>query len=312
MHIRPGALLAGLAVTGLVLSACGSGEGASSGRTQVIASSYPFGYVLEQVGGEAVDVVNLTGPGDEPHALELSPRQVADLGDADLVVYEAGFQPAVDEGVAEADLPADAVIDVAEVADAAVTGFSTEDGEHEDEEHEDGEEIDPHVWLDPVRMQRITTAVEERLVGADPDNASVYRDNAAALNGQLQRLDRSFRTRLRDCERRTIVTGHAAFAYLAQRYDLTQVAIAGVEPTTEPTPAQQAEVADLVEREGITTIFTEELVSPAVAESIADETGASVARLDPIEGLSDDTADETYLTLMRANLSAIEKANGCT
>jgi zinc transport system substrate-binding protein len=300
---------------------------------QVIASSYPFGYVLEQVGADAVDVQNLTEPGEEPHALELSPREVADLGEADLVVYEAGFQAAVDEGVAEADLPGDAVIDVAEVADAAVTGFATDAHEHADEhaadeheadEHADeheadehaesahGEEIDPHVWLDPLRMRQIARAVAERLVAADPDNAATYRRNAVAFVGDLERLDRSFRTRLSDCERRTIVTAHAAFAYLAQRYNLTQVAIAGLEPTTEPTPAQQAEVADLVEREGITTVFTEELVSSAVAESIADETGVSVARLDPIEGLSDDTADETYLTLMQANLSAIEKANGCT
>ena len=110
----------------------------------------------------------------------------------------------------------------------------------------------------------------------------------------------------------SILTAHAAFAYLAARYDLTQVAIAGLEPNTEPTPAQQAEVADLVEREGITTVFTEELVSSAVAESIADETGVRVARLDPVEGLSDDTADETYLTLMQANLNAIKSANGCT
>jgi hypothetical protein len=101
---------------------------------QVIASSYPFGYVLEQVGADAVDVQNLTEPGEEPHALELSPREVADLGEADLVVYEAGFQAAVDEGVAAADLPGDAVIDVAEVADAAVTGFATDAHEHDDEQ----------------------------------------------------------------------------------------------------------------------------------------------------------------------------------
>jgi zinc transport system substrate-binding protein len=317
-----------LAIVSLGFSSCGGGsDGASSERVQAIASSYPFGYVLEQVGGGAVDLQNLTQPGEEPHALELSPRQVADLGEADLVIYEAGFQAAVDDGIAEADLPDEAVIDVAEVADAGVTGFVTEhehdkDGhdaehnaEHEDGEHQEdvhGEELDPHVWLDPVRMQQVARAVEKRLVAADPDNAATYRGNAARLVGELEQLDRSFRTGLDDCERRTIVTAHAAFAYLAARYDLTQVAIAGLEPNTEPTPAQQAEVADLVEREGITTVFTEELVSSAVAESIADETGVRVARLDPVEGLSDDTADETYLTLMQANLNAIKSANGCT
>lgn len=295
MSQRAGVSLAALAIAAGAVPGCGGAGGSSSGRTQVVASSYPFGYVLERIGGDAVDVQNLTAPGAEPHDLELSPRQVADLGEADLVVYESGFQPGVDAGVSESDLSAEAVVDVAEVADA--TGI--------------GEELDPHVWLDPVRMQQITAAVAERLVAVDPGNAQAYRDNAAALGQELEQLHREFSTGLRDCERRTIVTAHAAFGYLAQRYELTPVAISGIGPTSEPSPAQQAAVVDLVEREGITTVFTEALVSSAVAESIADETGATVALLDPIEGLSDDTTNQTYFILMRANLAAIAQANGC-
>jgi len=281
-----------------------------------VAASYPFAFVVERVAGDAVEVQNLTSPGGEPHDLELTPRQVADVSEAELVVYESGFQPNVDDAIGEADLPAAALLDVAEVADAEVTGFSTEHDEHADEEHAGDEhadeELDPHVWLDPVRMIDFTAAVEERLIAIDPDNARAYRDNAATLTRELEQLHADFERRLADCERRTIVTGHAAFAYLAERYDLTQMAIAGIDPTSEPSPAQQAEVADLVESEGITTVFTEALVSSAVAESIADETGVGVARLDPIEGLSDETADETYLTLMEANVAAIEEANGCS
>jgi zinc transport system substrate-binding protein len=356
------ASLATLAVCSAVLSGCGTDDDDASAGTQVVASSYPFAYVLERVGGEHVDVQNLTSPGAEPHDLELSPRQLADLSDADLVVYESGFQPAVDDGLEEVDLPADSVLDIADVADPEVTGFSAEhdhghgedehaedhadehaedehtedhaEDEHADEHAEDHadehaedhaddhadehadehaeDELDPHVWLDPIRMQQITAEVEERLAAADPDNAQAYRDNAAAFTRDLEQLDRDFERGLADCERRTIVTGHAAFAYLADRYDLTQVAIAGIDPHAEPTPAQQAEVADLVERDGITTVFTEELAPSAVADSIAEETGVTVARLDPIEGLGDDTADQTYLTLMEANLAAIKEANGCS
>jgi zinc transport system substrate-binding protein len=337
-----------LALASLGLVACGNAdEGSSSGGPQVVASSYPFAFVLERVGGDLVDVQNLTAPGAEPHDLELSPRQVADLSEADLVVYEDGFQPAVDDALAEADLPVDSLLDVAMVAGAEATGFSTEHGdeethgdaeEHSDagehadqnateggEEHaegthgdeelaveEDADELDPHVWLDPLRMLDIAAAVEERLIAADPDNAPAYRDNAAALAREVRRLDQDFTEGLARCERRTIVTGHAAFAYLADRYDLTQIAIAGIDPHAEPSPVQQAEVADLVEQEGITTVFTEALVPPDVAESIADETGVTVSRLDPIEGLSDETSDETYVTLMHANLAAIQDANGCS
>ena len=324
-HSTPVALTA-LAVTALGLAGCGDDAAGDSGRPQVIASSYPFGFVVEQVGGDLIDLQNLTSPGQEPHDLELSPRQLADLTEADLVVYESGFQPAVDDGLVEADLPEGAVLDVAQVVEVEVTGFSTEHGDdehadeeeagkHEGEEHEGEEhesEPDPHVWLDPLRMVEITAAVRDRLIAVDPASEQVYRDNAAALTADLEQLDAAYQDRLAQCERRTIVTGHAAFAYLAERYDLTQVAIAGIDPSAEPTPEQQAEVADLVESEGITTVFTEALVSSAVAESIADETGVRLAQLDPIEGLSDDTADQTYLTLMEANLAAIEEANGCS
>ena len=316
MRSTSGFALLALTVAAAAVAGCGNDGAAQSGRPQVVASSYPFGFVVERVGGDVIDVQNLTAPGQEPHDLELSPRQLADLIEADMVVYLGDFQPAVDDGLVEADLPPDAVLDVAQVVDVEVTGFSTEHGDEEHAEEVDDHgaegESDPHVWLDPVRMVGIAAAVRDHLIAMDPAHERTYRDNAAALTRELEDLDAAYRDRLARCERRTIVTGHAAFAYLADRYDLTQVAIAGIDPSTEPTPAQQAEVADLVDSEGITTVFTEALVPSDVAESIADETGVRLARLDPIEGLSDDTADQTYLTLMEANLAAIEEANGCS
>ena len=161
-------------------------------------------------------------------------------------------------------------------------------------------------------MITITHEIEKRLADADPDHASDFAANAQRLERELTRLDTAFADGLKTCRTRTIVTSHAAFHYLAERYRLTQVPIAGIDPTNEPTPAQLADISDLVERENITTIFAEELVSPAIAETVARETGAKTATLDPIEGLGDNGGDETYLTLMRRNLDAIRTANGCT
>ena len=117
---------------------------------------------------------------------------------------------------------------------------------------------------------------------------------------------------MKTCRTRTIVTSHAAFGHLAERYDLRQVPIAGIDPMNEPTPSELGRISDLVRREHITTVFTEELVSPAIAETVARETGARTATLDPIEGLGDDSRDETYMTLMRHDLDAIQKANDCS
>ncbi len=299
-----------------LLAACGSD--AQSGDTRVVASFYPYAYVAEQVGGTHVEVDNLTSPGAEPHDIELKPKQVGAVQAADLVVYQRGFQAAVDDAVDQADRSGENVLDIATVVTLEEAHVGDSHDEHAEESHEDEhaheEEstTDPHVWLDPRTMVTITRDVEKRLADADPAHASDFATNAERLEGELTQLDTAFSDGLKTCRTRTIVTSHAAFHYLAERYNLTQEPIAGLDPTNEPTPGQIADISRLVKREKITTVFAEELVSPAIAETVARETGAKTATLDPIEGLGDNGGDETYLTLMRRNLDAIRTANGCT
>jgi zinc transport system substrate-binding protein len=287
--MKPYAVLIGVLLLGSLLSACG-GDSQSDGP-RVVASFYPFAFVVEQVGGDHVEVDNLTSPGVEPHDVELKPKQVGSVQTADLVVYQRGFQGAVDDAVDRADRAKADVLDVATLVPT---------------------DQDPHTWLDPRTLVAVTKVVKDRLSEADPDRAATYEANAERLEGQLVSLDEDLAAGLKTCRTRTFVTSHAAFGHLAQRYDLTQVPIAGIDPTNEPTPSELAEISSLVRREGITTVFTEALVSPAIAETVARETGAHTALLDPVEGLSDDTRDETYLTLMRRNLDALRKANSCS
>jgi zinc transport system substrate-binding protein len=320
-------VLLGAIASTLLLAACSGDDDASDDRPRVIASFYPFAFVAEQVGGDHIEVDNLTQPGAEPHDLELTPQQVADLTDASLVIFEHGFQAGVDDGVEQAELGDEATLDIADVVtlhpaeehseDEHAEDEHAEDEHAEDEHAEEGEEhehgdLDPHVWLDPTLMQQIAEATTERLIAIDPDHRQDYQRNADRFVGELQQLDQAYEQGLADCDRHTIVTSHDAFGYLAERYGLEQVPIAGIDPHAEPSPAEQAEIADLVEHDGVTTVFTETLVSDDVAQSIADETGAAVATLDPIEGLSDDTSDENYITLMQANLETLRAANGCT
>ncbi|WP_082530351.1 metal ABC transporter substrate-binding protein [Aeromicrobium sp. Root344] len=290
----------------LLLAACGSSAKGNDDTTSVVASFYPFAYVAEQVGGSHVNVSNLTAPGVEPHDLELKPKQVGDVQNADLVIYEKHFQAAVDDAVKQADRSTKDTVDVASVVTLKQLqpGAAEEGHDHSDE--------DPHTWLDPQNMVAVTKAVEAKLSAVDPDHASDYAANASKLEGELETLGSDFASGLKTCKNRTIVTSHAAFQYLAARYDLTQVPIAGIDPANEPSPAQLADITDLVRKEKITTIFTEELVSPAIADTIAKEAGVKTATLDPIEGLSDATKDQTYLTLMRKNLETLRKANSCS
>ncbi len=285
------------------LAGCGNADGTGSGgKVDVVASFYPLEFVAEKVGGDRVQVTTLTAPGVEPHDLELTPKQVGSLTDATVVLYEKGLQPAVDEAVEQN--AADAGFDVSGPAKLIATGAELE------EDHQGG--LDPHFWLDPTRLADVADAVAAKLGERDPDGAAGYRERAAALRKELTALDSEFTTGLQTCRLKTFVTTHEAFGYLAKRYGLEMVGIAGLSPDAEPSPARIKEVQDVVRREQVTTIFYEELVSPKVAESIARDLKVRTAVLSPVEGLADANATDDYLSLMRTNLNELKRANTCT
>jgi zinc transport system substrate-binding protein len=306
---RPVALATALA-SALLLAGCGgSADGAGNGRSAV-AAFYPLAWVTGRVAGDDWTVENLTQPGQEPHDLSLTIAQTAALEDADLIVLEDGFQPAVDATVEEADAP---VLDAAAVVDL-LPASEDEHEEHEgetEEEHAEHGEFDPHFWLDPLLVADFADSVADELGEIDPDAAQTYADNAAALRTELESLDADYIAGLAACERSTTVVSHQAFGYLT-RYGLDFEPIAGLSPDAEATAADLARLQELITEDGVTTVFSERLVSPKMAETLADDLGVSTAVLDPIEGLSDDTADEDYLSLMRENLTALQQANGCS
>jgi zinc transport system substrate-binding protein len=283
----------------LVLSGCAAltGESGTGADVQVAAAFYPLAYVAQRVAGDHASVANLTAPGGEPHDLEPSVRETSEIAEADLVVYEHGFQPSVDDAVDE-NAQGD-VLDVTEVVDLVPLR----------EHGVDSDQVDPHFWLDPL-LADVGDATAERLVELDPGHAEDYDTNAADLRSDLEDLDRAYASGLRDCERTTTVVSHDAFGYL-QRYGITMEAILGLSPDSEPGPADLARLQDLIRAEGVTTVFSETLASPRTADALATDLGVRSEVLDPIEGLSDDTADDDYLSLMRANLATLEEANGC-
>ena len=310
-------LLPATAALALSLSGCGaltsddaSGSSGSDSSETVVAGLYPLQYVAQRVAGDAFEVENLTQPGGEPHDLELGIGQTAALSDAALLVYVDSLQPAVDEAADE--VSGTEVLDAATVVDLAP--FEDEHSEEEvsEEEHSghDHGELDPHFWHDPLRMADLGDAVAERLAEIDPDEAESFEERAAELRSDLEALDEEYSTGLSDCEVRTVVTNHDAFGYL-EGYDLELASINGISPDAEPTPAALAELQDLIDETGITTVFSETLVSPQAAEVLASDAGVDTAVLDTIEGLTDDTADEDYLSLMRSNLATLQEANRC-
>jgi len=328
MHFSPTRLttpLAAAALGAMALTGCGtdSDEAAADGTLQVAAAFYPLEFVASRVGGDRVEVTTLTGPGTEPHDVELTVAQTALVGEADLVLYQDSMQPIVGDAVEQtadgATLEVEEVIDFipfaeehdhAEDEHAEDEHAEEEEEEEEEHDHDHGDE-DPHFWLDPARMATLAEAVASELGDIDPDHAEEYDANAAALVEELDELDAAFTEGLADCERDVVVVSHDAFGYLGDRYGLDIHGIAGLSPDAEPGPADIAELQELIDAEGVTTVFSETLVSPATAETLAQDAGVGTDVLDPLEGLSDETADEDYLSIMRSNLASLQEANGC-
>lgn len=321
---------------------------APDGKLRVLASFYPLQYLTEQVGGDLVTVESITPAGAEPHDLELTPVQVERLGNADAVVYLKGFQSAVDEAV-EHNSPATVIDVSGSVQLLAGThdhdhdghdhdramsddhdhdhdhdGAMSDDHDHDGHDHDDamsdnhdhaghdhdhGDGKDPHFWLDPTRMGQAALVIGQSLADADPANAQAYAANAASVKKAMDDLSAELVTGTKTCEKRVFVTSHEAFGYLADRTGLEQVGISGLDPDSSPSPARLKEIAEVVKTEGVTTIFTEALIDPKVAQTLADDLGITTAVLDPIESQTDPSKD--YAAVMRSNIAALRTALSC-
>ena len=313
------------------------------GKTLTVSTSfYPIQYLAEAIGGPLVKVSTVTPSNVEPHDFELSGKETAELSKADLIAYVPGFQPSLDkavkevgsgptvvdlskpanlvhhEGVEEEHEHSEEASDGAtDAASAVATAQSTEAG-HDDHGHaehshaEGGEDhdgdLDPHFWLDPQRMIKVAETLESSFAQVDPANANDYKAGLDKLKTALTNLDTQYTKGLSSCQHKTFITSHAAFGYLADRYKLTQASISGIDPETEPSPAEMANIKSVVQNTGVKTIFTEELVSDAPAKAIAAETGAETSVLSPLES-KPERGD--YTDAMTSNLERLKGALVC-
>ncbi|MEM4391806.1 MAG: zinc ABC transporter substrate-binding protein, partial [Candidatus Nitrosotenuis sp.] len=174
-------------------------------------------------------------------------------------------------------------------------------------------EYDPHIWLDPILAKQQVMVIKEALVRADPVNAAYYEENAMEYNAKLDALDAKIRSELSSCKKDTFVPFHNAFSYLAQRYNLNVFALSGIAPESEATAAELKRLVDYVRDNEIKVVFAEDLVDPRLAQILANEAGAQVLILSPLEGISKDdmSAGKTYLDKMEENITNLKVALEC-
>ncbi len=289
----------------VVLPACGGQQPSGPQKVSVVTTFYPLEYLAQRIGGDRVKVTSLVPPGTEPHDFEPSPKDVASIQKAALFVYNgAGLEPWADRIVQSLKGERPLVVNASQGVELLT--LSEEAGQA-------GQAVDPHVWLDPQRYFLQAQAIHLALAQADSQGVYVYDANFEYLRSDLASLDSEMRQGLASCMRRTIVTSHAAFGYLAGSYNLRQISLAGFTPETEPSPARMKEIIQEVKASGATAVFYETLASPAVAETIARETGTQAMVLDPLEGLTPNQvqAGEDYFTIMHKNLANLRTALAC-
>ncbi len=322
------ALLATAGLVGaLALTGCSAFEDAGDDQTlRVAAAFYPLQYVAERVAGDLAEVDPVVAATTEPHDADMSVKATAAVARADLVLLLGGFQPAVDDAAEQnatgTVLDAADAVDLRPVTDAedhahGEDGHDSADDDHADhdehdhdhDEHDHGDD-DPHFWHDPLLVADLGDRVAEELAEIAPEHADEFAANAAALRGDLEALDADYTEALSSCERKTVVVSHDAFGYL-RRYGLDFHAVAGLSPDAEPTPADLSRLQKLIGETGITTVLSERLAPARLTQTLADDLGLRTDVLDPVEGLTEETADEDYLSLMRANLAVLQEANEC-
>lgn len=302
-------LIASLAIL-FIMVGCGNQEATKdSTKLQIVTSFYPMYDFTQNVAGDNAEVSVLMKAGTEPHDYEPSAKDIAKIADSDVFVYNSKeMETWVSSVLTNIDTKKTVVVDASQGIDLLEGNHSDDETEAEHEGHSHAH--DPHIWLDPVLAQKQVDTIKEGIIKADTKNKETYEKNALAYKEKLAALNEKFEMGLKNAKNRTFVTQHAAFAYLANRYDLEQVAIAGLSPDQEPSPAKLAELNDFIKENNIKIIYFAETASPKIAKTVANETGAKLEVLSPIEGITQEELEKgvDYIKVMEKNLEALEKA----
>lgn len=289
-----------------------------SQKITVVTTLFPLYDFAKNIGQDKVEVSLLLPPGVEPHAFEPKPSDIVKINESDLFVYTGKFM----EPWAEDVLKGISGKDVKNV-DASI-GIKLMKTEEREDEHVNGHEeegighehsgVDPHIWLDFDNSKIMIDNIARTMLEKDPANASFYQRNADDYKNKLVQLDNKFKLTLAKCESEEIVYGgHYAFGYMGEKYGLIYESAYGISPDSEPSAQDLVKLVEQIKKEKIEFVFSEELLSSKVAETLANETGASILLLNPAGNLSkeDFENNKTFLLIMEENLANLKIGLQC-
>ncbi|MDL2281004.1 zinc ABC transporter substrate-binding protein [Selenomonadales bacterium OttesenSCG-928-I06] len=281
----------------------------NSGKIKVIASVYPVYEFTKQVGKDKIDLSMLSPVGGDPHDFEPTPKEIIKLKSADIFIYHgADLEPWVENLINKNTLQDVTIVEASK--NVKLLEFFGDHHNHNHNNNTDEHDVDPHVWLDPERAIIEVNNIAEALAQKDPKNAEYYKENAKEYNLKLAKLDEEFSANKEYFQGKKLVTNHAAFGYLADKYGFEQIAVMGLMHDAQSTPERIAIVSNLCKQHEIKYIFTETVVNTKLTEAIAKEVGAEILVLNPLDSLTKEEYEQNkdYLSIMQENLNNLKKA----
>ena len=281
-------------------------EEPDGGNIKVVTTTYPLTFIAERIGGERISIVQLVKPGIEAHDFDPAPSDVILIKDSDVFIYN---HPSL-EGWAVGQIKGSNNFDQTNTIWIQTVELKPSDKEHISN---DQTNTDPHVWLNPLEAIKQSERILSGLVESDPEGSHDYTRNADALKAELLALDKNLEKQLSNCNIASIIVSHEAFGHMAERYGFNQIGLAGLAPNFESSPSRLTRAIKTISDLGISHILQEPIVSDELIKTLAEETGAEISTLLPLESLSinDLKSGETYLSVMKSNGNALSKAMGC-
>ena len=313
--MRASRIISLIALTGLLV-ACGDSQESTpapnTDRLTIAASFYPIAEIVQRVGGDDVQLLALTAPGVEPHDSELSAKQLDELSKSDIVFYiGGGFQPDLEKAIAS--LPkSTVVVDLLKSVDV-IASEDDHSKEKSDGHNHGNSDSDPHVWLDPANMVTMSEIVSQEIAKVQTDLTSSLTSRQSEYANELNEVGTLIDTTFASCERKELVSAHDAFTYFTKRANLIAVPISGVDPENEPSAKELEATAKVAQERNVTTVFFEEILPKAFADTVAQAIGASIDSINAVETIpqSELDAGATYSSIMKSNITKISTALGC-
>ena len=286
-------------------------------KVKVVASFYPFYEIAKKIGGNNTLVTSVIPFGVEPHDWEITPQEIPEIMEADMIIYNGiGFDAWIGQ---EEQFRNSFLVDTSK--DLQLIKIDQQEsknlGQDEKEHHEHESAYDPHIWLDPVLVKNISKTISNALIKLDPNNTDYYKQNTQNFIQKLDALDSLIRKSLANCELKDFITFHQAFQYFANRYGLTQHTVSeSISPESEILPQQIPKIIQLAKDLNIDTIYSEELVDSRISQTLASEIpNGKVLLLSPIEGINQEEQQQNkqvgYIDKMHMNLENLRQGLKC-